>query len=161
MDAVRGMQPFFCYLDAPSNVNERPAVIALTLTHTSPVAWEGAVRADDKHVIDVLVTHEEVAHDAPAAYADCHNRTGDDARALCPLDDAPSSMRACLRAWVRGERVTERKGDVRVQLANRCPDRWDEQFPPTRCMLDGKRMYRGLVSVKEPHPEDGDAICTA
>jgi hypothetical protein len=68
------------YRDAQSNVNERPAVIALTLTHTSPVAWAGVVRADDEHVIDVLVTHEEVSHDAPAAYADCQNQTGDAAR---------------------------------------------------------------------------------
>ena len=73
--------PFVFYLDAPSNVNERPAVIALTLTHTSPVAWEGAVRADDKHVIDVLVTHEEVAHDIEAA--------------LCAMTASSRTMRLC------------------------------------------------------------------
>ena len=148
--------PFVFYLDAPSNVNERPAVIALTLTHTSPVAWEGAVRADDKHVIDVLVTHEEVAHDAPAAYADCHNRIGDDARALCPLDDVPSSMRACVRAWVRGGRVTKEKGGVGVQLTKGCPGRWDQaRFPPSRCMFHGNRMSLTVVwsAKKNPIPK--------
>jgi hypothetical protein len=61
-----------------------------------------------------------------------------------------------MRAWVRGGRVTKEKGDVGVQLAKRCPGRWDRaRFPPSRCMFHGNRMPLTVVwsAKKNPIPK--------
>ena len=59
------------------------AVPTLPLTESAisrtPLAVARLARPE-RQMIDVLVTHEEVSHDAPAAYADCQNQTGDAAR---------------------------------------------------------------------------------